>query len=188
MPDPNWTVAYNFGNTPEANGFTRFIHPPEPLVTLVTSGSPANRRIEVDTSAGGDISFLTSNVPNLNEAIGMTAEATVHVSGPGDVGFEATFLNFPVAINIFVDRVFLERLGEPAIEVLTPSNAADIIWRVTYDGTNIRVYRAGALVIGPVAPVLYSKPSQQFQFWVESGAVAIYRALKYYLGGAVVPG
>ena len=187
MADPVWSAQYNFGSTPEQNGFTRFLYHPNPVITPVTSGPGANRRLEVDTSAGGGVSFLTTSVPAFNAALGMTAEITVNVTGPGDAGFEVTFLEFPIGLNIYTDRATLERIGTTPLEAATASNSADIAWRITFDTTNLRVYRAGALVFGPLAPVMYPKPSQQFQFWVEGGSAAIYRGMKYYIAGAVAP-
>src|SRR6266705_5828429 len=179
MADPVWTFTYSMNQTPEGNGFTRVIHAPDPVVTLVTGGAPANRRIEVDTSAGGDISFLISTVPALDDVVGMTAEALCNVSGPGDVGFESTFLTLDVQLIILEPSATLLLVGQPGITVATASNNADILWRITYGGAldqNIRVYRAGILTIGPQAPVFQTNPFQQFQFFVEGGSVGIFKS------------
>lgn len=191
MPDPVWSFQYSLTQTPEQQGFSRvFNSGVEPAITLVTGGSPANRRIQVNTDNGGDVSFITSNIPSFNSAVGFTSEALVNVSGAGDAGFEARFVELFCAINIFQDRVYLER-GDDSVEVATPSNAADILWRLTFDGTNVRVYRAGSLVIGPVAPKFFElldRSFQKFQFWAEGGGTVIFKQMKYYIAGAVVPG
>lgn len=187
MPTPNWSFSYAMAQTPEQNGFTRFIHEPTPSVVLTQSGTPSNRRITVDTSGGGDISFLTSNIPSLNSAIGMTAEALCNVSGPGDLGFEGTFLDLDVQLLIYATKVQLITGGGPVAEVATASNSVDTLWRLTYGNNAINVYRAGALVIGPQVPILYTSPFQRFQFFVEGGSVGIFKSMNYFLGGPVVP-
>lgn len=190
MADPVWSFQYATTQTPEAQGFTRLFNSGvEPVITLVTGGSPANRRIEVNMANGGDVSFITSNIPAFNAAVGFTAEAVCNVSGSGDAGFEARFTTLYAALQIYQDRVFLDR-GENSIEVLTAANNADILWRMTFDGTNIRVYRAGVLVIGPVPPRVFAvedRTFQKFQFWAEGGGTVIFKTMKYYIAGAVAP-
>lgn len=189
MPDPNWSVQYVTNQSPEQQGFTRrFNSGIEPVITLVTGGNPGQRRIEVNTDNGGDVSFITTNVPAFNSEVGFTAEMLISVNGPGDAGLEATFLDMFVGVNIFQNSVILERLGLGAVIVSTPPNNTEILWRTTFDGQFIRVYRAGQLVIGPIAPILHNSPFQQFQFWAEGGGTVVFKTMKYFIAGAVEPG
>lgn len=189
MPDPNWSVQYTTNQTPEQQGFTRkFNSGIEPSIVLVTGGNPSLRRIEVNTDNGGDVAFLTTNVPAFNSTVGFTAEMLVSVVGPGDAGFEATFLDMFVGLNIFQNKAVLERLSLGSIEVATPPNNVEVLWRATFDGSMIRIYRAGALVIGPVTPAFSNPPFQQFQFWAEGGGTVVFKTMKYYIAGAVEPG
>jgi hypothetical protein len=188
MPDPIWSFTYNVSASPEAQGFTRFIHEPAPTITIQTTGPSANRRVQVNTDAGGDVSFLTSNVPALNSTAGFTAEALMSVNGVGNGGFEATFLDKDVQVLIYQTKAQILLNTGVAGEVITASNASDTLWRATFDGTHIRLYRAGVLVLGPLLPTVYTSPYQRFQFWAEGGGTVIVKAMKYFIAGAVVPG
>jgi len=141
--DPNWTYVYDLAKTPTANNFTQTFSVNPALVTIVNTGNPANRRVEINSSSG-DAIFITSIIPSLDSVTGATAEFNLAISGPGDGGFELTFLNRAFGINVFQDKVLLDVCGDAQasgvfIEVATPSNTVDTLWRVTWDGANIRL-------------------------------------------------
>lgn len=202
MPTPNWSYAYQTSQTPEANGFTRLNQtPPMPVVTLVTGGSPAQRRIEVTTipndpdtgQQANDIVFLINNVPSFDVSRGMTAEAMLNVSGAGDVGFEARFIGVALSVCVFQNRVTLEAPWKPDLptyfEAATANNNADLLWRTTFDGANAMIYRAGVAVLGPI-PIplrIAALPQANFMFWFEGGGVGIIKQMNFFIGGAVVP-
>ena len=188
MADPIWTYQYNFTNLPEAQGFTRRTHVGTPGITFVTTGNPAQRRIEID-STNGDAVFLTSTVPSLDSTLGATAELTLNVSGnpDGDAGFELTFLDHAFGINIFPSHILIDVPGLDVIDVLTASNAVDIIWRITYVANTLALYRAGVLVAGPIIVPAHNRPFQRFLFWCEGGAICVIRGVKFFVGGAVAP-
>lgn len=193
MPTPSWSFTYNMAQTPEANGFTRLIHSPDPIITLVTSGTPANRRIEVNTDGGGDLICLINNVPSFSVANGMTAEALINVAGAGDVGFEARFIGLAISVSIFSGKVRLEipfsQTTPTYVEAATAANNADILWRTTFDGSNARIYRAGVLVLGPVSMIVKvgEMPQANFMFWFEGGGTGIIKSMNFFIGGPVVP-
>ena len=192
MPDPAWTAQYNFAQTPEGNGFTRQLHN-DPIVTLIQGGNPANRRVDVD-STNGDAVFLTSQVPSLDSTIGATIEMTVAVSGAadGNAGFELTFLDRAVLVMVFPNKIGLtvaQDAGQFDQEIPTASNSGDTEIRVTFDATKaLRVYRNDVLIAGPISTQTAVKPFQRVLWWCEAGAIATFRVMRYYLGGAVVPG
>lgn len=193
MPTPTWSYSYNISQTPEANGFTRINQSlPAPTVLLQMTGTTANRRIQVTSIAGeGDLLFLINDVPSFDAGRGMTAEGLINVSGPGDVGFEARFIHFAASVSIFTDKVRLERPWSQEtpsyVEALTPSNNADILWRTTFDGSNVRIYRAGALVLTVPSGQIAGLPLPSFMFWFEGGGVGIIKSMNFYIGGAVAP-
>ena len=192
MPDPAWTQQYAFNQTPEANGFTRTLYN-SPVVTEVTSGNPANRRVEID-STNGDAVFTTSAVPSLDSSVGATAELQVAVTGAadGDAGVELTFLDRAVLIMVFPDKISIEvaqDAGAFSQEFATASNGTDTLVRVTFDNTKaLRVYRAGVLLAGPISTTTAVKPFQRVLWWAESGAIATFKIFRYWLGGAMAPG
>jgi len=193
MPDPVWTASYNFAQTPEGNGFTRTLYN-SPVVTLTTSGSPANRKVVVD-STNGDVVFLTSAVPSLDSGVGATAEFQVAVTGAaeGDAGVELTFLDRAVLVQVYPNKIVTsicnDLIGNQEQTFATASNGTDTLVRITFDATkNLRVYRAGTLVAGPLSTDNCVKPFQRVLWWAESGAVATFKIFRYYIGGAVVPG
>jgi hypothetical protein len=200
MPDPVWTMQYMMNQTPEGNGFTRaYDYPIAAAVNAVTGGSPANRRVEIDARAGNDcgIVFLTSTIPSLDFTKGATLETIVNVSGDanGDAGMELTFLSYAVLLMIHPNKACVYSPegddGTPGFEVAvnTDSNNADLKWRITFDTDhNVRVYRDSALLIGPLAAPIVTKPFQRVLWWAESGVLAVWRAFRFYVGGAVAAG
>lgn len=190
MADPVWTAQYNYSQTPETNGFSRTLYK-TPVVTVVTSGPVANRRVEIN-SASGDVVFITSNVPSLDPSIGATAEAVVSVTGPGDAGFELTFLTRALMLQVYATGVGLTVCddigGEKHYRVKTAPNNVDTKFRMTLDGSNnVHVYREGSGVIGPVSAEQCEKPFQRVLWWGESSGTQTFKAMKYYIGGAVAP-
>jgi len=193
MPDPAWTAQYNLAQTPEGNGFTRRDYN-SPVVTLTTGGQPANRKVVID-STNGDTVYTTSNVPSLDSGVGATAEMMVSVTGAveGDAGIELTFLDRAVLVQIYPNKIVTsicnDLTGNVEQTFPTASNGTDTLIRVTFDATkNLRVYRAGVLLAGPLSTAGCVKPFQRVLWWGESGAIATFKQFKYYIGGAVVPG
>ncbi len=192
MPDPAWTQQYNFQQTPEQNGFTRTLSG-SPVVTTQTSGPAGGRRVEV-TSTNGDCVFLTSQVPSLDSNVGVTMEMVLSCSGAGDAGFELTFLNIAFLIMVFANRIDLtlvqdEVPGQVDLSIPTATNGVDVEIRATVDGSKVlRLYRNDVLISGPHQLNPCVKPFQRVLWWGEGGGTQIFRALRYYLGGAVVPG
>lgn len=185
VADPVWTATYNFGNTPENNGFTRQVN--GGVVTTVTGGTPANRRVEIN-STNGEAIFLTSNVPSLNMNVGATVQMTVAVSGTGNAGVELTFLDRAFGIQVYANRITVAILdGNGAQEVSALANTGDTIIRATVSpDLTLRVYRNNLLIstktLGPT-----TQPFQRVLWWGEEGGVQIFRQLAYYIGGAVAP-
>ena len=192
MPDPNWTLNASFSQTPESNGFTRETYG-APVINQVTTGPQANRRVEVNTDAGGVV-WKTSQVPSLDPAIGCTLEYVCSCSGAGNAGIELTFLSRAVMVQVYQNKIvsILASDGIPQqviTEAATASNASDTTVRVTFDSSNnIRVYRNGTLIIGPVAVPVCVKPFQRILWWAEEGGTQIFKQVKAWLGGAMAPG
>lgn len=191
MPNPNWTAEYAFNALPEANGFTREVVG-APVQTIVTSGSPANRRVELQSDQGSVI-FHGAGIP-LNEVVGATMECIVNVTGVGDAGFELTFLERHIGIQIYASRVTVTLPdGQEPHEILTPSNGSNTTFRATLiriaGVATLNLHRAGAPVpIGTFIVPAYSHASPRVLFWGEEGGTQIFRALRYWLGGAMAPG
>lgn len=196
MADPVWTEEYNMGNTPENNGFTRTLQN-SPIITENTTGNPSNRNVEINSDNGNAI-FLTASIPSLSLPPGATLEAEGSVSGSGDGGFELTFLDSAILVNVFEGFVNysmpsgVDNQGNPVgpieEEVDTPSNNARLIWRVTIDGDRFwNIYRAGVLVAGPIPAHFITKPFQRVLWWGEGGGIQTFYSMKYYIGGAVAP-
>lgn len=193
MPDPVWTQQYNLQQTPEQNGFTRTLSG-SPTVTTQTSGPAANRRVEVNSN-NGDCVFLTSQVPALDATVGATAESVCSCSGAGNAGFELTFLSRAFLVMVFENRIDVticrDGAPQPSDEqsIPTASNGSNITLRFTTDGSsNLRVYRNGVLILGPTPLPACVKPFQRVLWWGEAGGTQIFRAFRYYIGGAVEPG
>jgi hypothetical protein len=192
MPDPAWTQQYQFNQSPEGNGFTRRLYR-TPIVTEVTGGNPANRRVEID-STNGDAVFITSAVPSLDSSVGATAEMVVNVTGAadGNAGVELSFLDRAVLLMVYPNKIGISAAqedGQIEQEVATASNAPDTEVRMTLDASkDLRIYRNDALILGPISTQTKTKPFQRVLWWGESGALVTFRALRYYLGGAVIPG
>lgn len=193
MPDPSWTAQYLFNQTPEGNGFTRTLYG-TPVVTEVTSGPPADRRLEIQSDNGNAV-FLTSDVPSLDSSIGATGEIEVAVSGSGDGGFELTLLDTVIAVNIF--QTFVEVYspnpgGTPTYETYSgQDNSPNTKWRVTIDPLKkARLYRNDLEItpIGGLQAHTAPKPFQRVLFWGEGGGLAVYKGMRYYQGGAVEAG
>lgn len=192
MPDPTWTLQYNYANTPESNFFTRTLYN-IPTINEVRSGS--NRRVEID-STNGDAVFTSSIVPSLDSDVGATAEFMVNVSGNvnGDAGIELTFLDRAILVQVYPNHVYVGLTGD--LETLeytipTASNNSDLLYRITYSGSGdniINVYRGGTLIGGPYNPPVADKTFQRVLWWCEGGAISTWKGMKYYLGGPVVPG
>ena len=186
MADPVWTNQYALNQTPEQNGFTRVLYS-SPVVNAVTTGTPANRRVEI-TSSTGDAVFVLSNVPSLDISNGATIETTLSCSGSGDAGFELTFQTTHFGIQVYQNSVTVVVAdGLPEHTIDTSSNSSDTIIRATVSSDNtLRVYRAGVLVDTRSMP-LDNHPLPRVLWWGEAGGTQIFRALKYYVGGAVAP-
>ena len=189
--DPNWTAQFIFSQAPEANGLTRTLYG-TPTVTSITTGSAANRRLIID-SAGGDCVFTTSQVPSLDSTVGATIEFTIAQTGAGDAGFELTFLNRAFGVEIHETSVTVRICQDAAPGEITQSastalNTTDVLWRLTVDGSSqLRLYRAGTLIIGPVTVPGCVKPFQRVLFWGEGGGTSVWKKVAYYIGGAVAP-
>lgn len=194
MPDPAWTQNYATNQSPESNGFTRNINR-SPVITEITTGNPANRRVEID-SDNGDVVFLTSSVPSLDPLVGVTIEADIQTAGPGDAGFELTFLNAAVLVNVYSGSVDIsiprgdDGTGASETTFITADNGdTEHIWRYTFDASrNVRLYRDEILVGGPILASTVTKPFQRVLWWGEGGGTQIYWGFRYFIGGAVVPG
>ena len=200
MPDPAWTKDYNMGNLPEDNGFTGVLTN-SPVILFQTTGNPNNRRVEIN-SDNGDAVFITSSVPSLDMTFGATLEAEGSVSGSGDAGFELTFLDLAILVNVMENSVSLSIppgtdapggagsfVDGQEIIVPTAPNNVRTTWRVTIDpDRDWRVYRGLVLVAGPIATHFIIKPFQRILFWGEEGGVQIFNGMRYFIGGAVEPG
>lgn len=190
MPDPVWTFQYNFGQTPENNGFTRDNY--GATVNTVTGGQTANRRVEITgTSPSVGCAFLTSTIPSLDPNIGVTVEGIMQVTG-GQAGLEMTFLNYAVTLDLLPASLQLRAVGDAGtelVEVATPSNSGQTTIRITFSpDRSVRVYRNGTLLgTIPTAPTL-TMPFQRVLWWGEGQGTQTFRALRTYLGGAVAPG
>jgi hypothetical protein len=191
MADPNWSAQYNFGQTPEQNGFTRVLYG-EPTVSLVTSGNTANRRIDINSDTG-DVIFLLSTVPNLNNKTqGATVEVVAAVTGAGNAGFELTFQTNHFGIQIYSDKitVTINDRQEPHEFAIGQSNETNTTVRATVtpdgaDGT-LRIYR-NAVLVDTRALVPSDQPLPRVLFWAEAGGSQTIRAMKFYIGGPVAP-
>lgn len=189
MADPVWTSQYNTAQTPEGNGFSRTLYN-NPTVNIVSSGTPANRRVEIVSNSGACV-FETASVPSIDSSIGVTAESLLSCNGTGDAGFELTFLDRFCGINVFANKIILSLPdgsgGVTEQTFATAANTGDTLIRFTYspDGTG-RIYRAGALVTAVALPEL-AKPNQRVLFWGEGGGTQTFKTMKYYLGGPVAP-
>jgi len=192
MPTPVWTAQYDFTQTPVQNGFTEFDTGSPSVTTTSTS-------LSVDSSHGDAVFVAIVPAFTFNPTVGLTAEATVAVSGsavgiyPPDAGFELDFLGQQVELliqpNAATISVSADVTGNQNTTVSTASNTAATVWRVTIDGTGIaNVYRAGVLVIGPIQLLMSTALSEKFIFWGEQGAIVTFTELNYYNGGAVSPG
>ena len=190
MADPVWTAQYNYSTTPELNGFTRILYK-TPVVTEVRTGPTANRRVQIN-SASGDAVFLTSTVPALDPVLGATAEAVVNVTGPGNAGFELTFLTKALLLQVYSSGIGLTVCDDVAGEQFylrqTPFNNIDTKVRLTLDGSNnVNVYREGSGVVGPVPGGQCTKSFQRVLWWAEGSGTQTFKGMKYYIGGAVAP-
>lgn len=196
MPDPVWTLQYLYNQSPEQNGFTRQLcyQTPAP-VTEVSSGPPANRRVEIDaTDPTSGIVFMTSQIPALDSGVGVTAEMMLNVSGAadGDAGVELTFLDYAILLNICPNKIDLSAPAEGGGGlrqiIATSPNNVDTLWRLLfYPNHNVSVYRAGVLVAGPFLAPVQPKRFQRVLWWGEAGALSVWKAMRYYIGGAVEP-
>jgi hypothetical protein len=186
MADPNWTAQYQFNLTPEQNGFTRILYG-SPTVTTVTGGTPANRRIEVNSNAGSVV-FELSNVPSLNLTNGATIEALVAVTDSGHAGMELTFQSTHFGVHIYTNRIeVLVADGEPPVSYATASNAGDTKVRVTVSpDSTLRVYRNDVILATRQMPA-YQHALPRVLFWAEEGGTQTFRSLKYFLGGPFAP-
>ena len=200
MPDPAWTEDYNINNSPEENGFTRILTG-SPTILEQTTGNPNDRRLEI-TSDNGEAVFTTSSVPSLDMTVGATLEAVGLVSGVGDAGFELTFLDLAILVNVMENSVNLSIppgtdapggagnfVDGQEIVIATAPNNVKTTWRVTIDSArDWRVYRDVVLVAGPIATHFIVKPFQRILFWGEGGGTQSFYDMKYFIGGSVVPG
>lgn len=192
MPTPAWSWQYNFATTPEANGLTRTSasYPVASAVTTTTTGPAAGRKVVVsgsDPSSG--MVFLMSSIPALDPSVGATAEATVAVTGSGDLGFEVRFLRYAAGLCVFPSSITLDMTNPalPHAEIPTGSNAAATAFRLTVDPSGVlRVYRA-AILLGSFQLAATSLPQNSFMWWGEGVMSGTLTALSGYWGGAVAP-
>lgn len=184
MPDPVWTGQYDLTKSPEAKGFARWSQG-DPVVTLVTAGQAANRRVEIQTDAGNI--YIQRAVPSLVRA-GFTLEIEAASVGAGAAGIEVALPE--LAFSLFVREAAIDVLvcdGQGPRSFPTASNAAGCRLRVTFDGTVARAYRNGVLVVQGNAPDL-PLPWRYVGFFAEGGGTQAFRAVRWYVGGAVAPG
>ena len=74
-------------------------------------------------------------------------------------------------------------------------NFGEHLWRIVF-GPNagepsileVSLYRDGLLVVGPIPTLEHIRPFQRILWWVESDAIASIKAIKFFLGGGVIPG
>jgi hypothetical protein len=187
MADPVWTQQYALNQTPEQNGFTRTLYG-SPTVNTVTGGTPSSRKVEILSTASDSCVFSTSNVPAINSSVGITAEIIASCTGAGDAGFECTFLDRYVGVQLYSNKITIVISNGQAESVFpTAANTADTTVRFTYspDGTG-RVYR-NAVLISAFAIPAETKPFQRVLWWGEGGGTQVFKALRYYLGGPVAP-
>jgi len=184
MADPVWTNQYNLAQTPEQNGFTRNLYG-NPTINAITSGTPANRRVELTTDQGG-VAFVTSSVPSLNDAVGATAEVLIQTNGSGNAGFELTFLNHIVAVRVYQTKIFIDILDGQTHQYNTADNSGQTRIRFTYANGSMSLYRNAVLIDTLPVPVNVM-PFQRVLWWGEEGGLQTWRELKYYIGGAVAP-
>lgn len=194
MPDPNWTQSYNYANSPENNGFTRVLTN-SPVISEISSGPPADRRLEIDSNNGAAV-FLTSQVPTLDPQIGITAEYRARVSGTGNAGIEATFLNAAVLLMLYADRLELsiptdrpDNSDRILVSVSGLNNTVDTVIRLTFSAARaVTIYRNGTALTGPWTAPTLNKPSQRLLFWGEAGGTQVFTLMRWYQGGPVAPG
>lgn len=192
MPDPVWTQQYDMSQTPEANGFTRILQG-APVVTLTTGGNPANRRVEINSNAG-DVSFVTSSVPALDDAVGVTAEMVARSGTPGNAGFECLFLSRALGVRMYASSIIVDLPGSvpgSGVQVTIPTAdnaAADVTLRFTYSAGTFRLYRNVVQIGGDLAAPAFVQAFQRVSWWGEEGGTQLVRALRYYIGGPVIPG
>lgn len=188
-PPGPWT-EYNFANSPAGNGFTE-LPDASAVVTLVTSGNPSSRRVEIAPNGGNKV-FLTTDSPNLDPAVGVTGEIGVAVSSPSEyAGFEVRYLNGVVnwicsanlvEVNIPGGFPNADFTGTPVPSQVfdtsddPPDNTAQTTFRLTINSNrDVRLYRNGALLFGTGSPTgtlllpYLQRPSQTFMFWGEGG-------------------
>ena len=169
--NPSW-VSYNFGSSPSSNGFTQDTDLGSPTLNLVVSGNPNQRRVEI-TPNGGQILYRTVASPGLDPLIGATGECVVSVSGSDErAGFEIGYLNGAVnwtATDVDVE-LHLPGGASPSqtVEATGLDNTGDTTFRLTIDAARaVRLYRDGALLLGPLTMPLIAKPSDSFMWWGE---------------------
>jgi len=185
MPDPSWTLVYNFKHTPEWNRFTRNLY-----------GSPIvqenSQNLTLDTN-NGDVAFVTSDVPSLDMSLGATLEIEASTTLTGDIGAEFTFLDAAFGFRIYLNKVIVDIVSNnwpPYIwrEVATADNSSPTLWRLTIDNTRqLRLYRATVLIVGPESIPVKTCPFQRVLFWGEEGGVQTFTKMAFWLGGAMAP-
>ena len=192
MPNPIWSAEYAFNQAPEANGFTRR-ESGSPVITEQTSGTPANRRVEIN-SDNGDAVWATTTVPALDPLVGTTTEFQTRVSGSGDAGVETTFLTFAVLCMVWENMISVSQPrgdnGDPGgeTEIATASNAVDTLVRFNFSpDRTVTVYRNGIEIHSFTANVI-TKPFQRVLWWGEGGGTQVFNIFRYYNGGSVPPG
>lgn len=200
MPDPAWSAEYNMGQTPEQNGFTLDASS-NATITLVTSGNPSLRRIEIDTSGGTQGIYRTTQIPALDEDVGVTVEADVEMSAAasGSAGFELTFLTYAILADVFESVEHPDQTVGPGVNINEPGGF-DVIAKTDsfttarklrmlfHPNKTVELYFDGTQLIGPTAAMTVVKPFQRVMFWGEGGGTQIFRGFRYYTGGAVAPG
>ncbi len=193
MPDPDWTLEYNMAQDPAGNQFTGQFKG-SVAVNPVTSGNPANRRLEIDTTGGGGVVYIQDNEPILFDPdVGLTGEVVLSVAG-GNAGFEFTFLDRAILLDVQSNNVEIYSTGSEGSTNFAVDMTIERRIRVTLSNVpEAVVYIDGVQRIGP-APVFttLSKPVKRFLFWGEvfqgTGGLITFRELKNFVGGPVAPG
>lgn len=191
MPDPVWDWTYSTANTPEVNGFTLTADSVAGAVTAVTSGNPANRRVDIDGSIGNAI-YLRTNVPALDSQFGGTfeieAEFSGGVAGQSVLGVEATFQDAGIVLDILPDEIALSFPGGPLV-ITGMANGPRALYRLAFTNSRaVSVYKNGAQVGTTEVVGTVVKPARRVLWWGEGPGIKRIWAMRYYLGGGVAPG
>lgn len=105
----------------------------------------------------------------------ITIDVTVSVSGEGYAGFELTFADGAVLVDIFENSVEIScpgGLNAFLFSAATPPNSLPIPWQLSYDlsGAVASVFRDSSLITDPfTVPFEPAKKIPRILFWAEQG-------------------